>query len=254
MLLFRKILVFLCPLAIVLGLELLFVNKQLLYWVIVTVTLLFLLTLKFLIKEKFFSRDFFFMSLLCLLSFYYSLGLLFLISSSIVRQVIVVAFFLLIVFYLDNLFLFYYRPQQYQPNTLEKIGAFINLLIFFLMAINLNAFSVFLNLPMWILLIVLILTATFLLYQNFWLYKIKDKFRIIYTFISIVIFVEFFWAIFFLPTDFYINGIILTIIYYLLSGLMLAQLNKKLEKNLILRYVILSSALSAFVLITANWI
>ncbi len=250
---FKRISVLICPILISLVLELLFYNINLIYIVLSVGLFLLLFFLKILIKEKFFSRTFFYLALLPVLLFYANVGLLLMLSSSLLKHVFVVFFALLLILYLENIFIFFYRPYNYQPYALENLSAFFNLLIFFFLIINLNAFNVFLNLPVWLLSIILILVTSLILSQSFWINKIRLNIKFAYLLIINIIILEFFWALAFLPTNFYVNAIILTIALYLIWGLLKAKLNEQLSKKIILRYVFISTILLFIVIITASW-
>jgi len=249
----KRISVFICPLLIFFGLELLFYNLKTIYYLPILLSALLLFFLKFLIKEKIYSRDFIYLSILPFLLFYSTLGFLFLLGSDIFRHVVIVILTLILIIYLENIFSFFHRPALYQPFSLENLTALLNLLIFFLATIDLNALATFLNLPIWLLSIILIAVTSLLLYQMFWINKIKAGRKTIFLLIINIVILESFWAFAFLPASFYVSSIILTIIYYLLSGLFKAKLSAKLDKKNILWYLIISLILLLIIIITSSW-
>jgi hypothetical protein len=249
----KRILVFLGPLLIAIILELSFYNLKLLYVLPFIGILGLLLILKYLIKEKLFSQEYFYLSLLPFLLFICTISLLLLISFVFLKHLIIILFALLLILYLENIFLYYYQPLNYQLYALENLAAIFNLIIFFLLAIILNAFYTFLNLPLWLLSIILIIALSLLISQSFWINKLKNEFCYVYLLIIDIIILEFFWALTFLPTNFYVSSIILTIIFYLIWGILKAKLNEQLAKPIIWRYLLISTILLLIIIITSQW-
>jgi hypothetical protein len=249
----KRLTVFLCPLLIFISLELIFINLKHIYYLLAAITLFLIFIFKYLIKERFFSRDFWYLVILPLLLFYATVAFLLLLNSDFSKHVIIALFSLILGVYLENIFLFFYYPLKYIPNSQENLAVFISLLIFFLLAIDLNSFNIFLNLPLWLLSLILILVVSILILQAFWSNKIKTELRFIYLMVINIIILEVFWALTFLPANFYISSIILTILFYLIWGVFKAQLIQQLEKKLIRRYLIITLILLILVIFTSNW-
>ncbi len=249
----KRISVFFCPLLTFLGLELLFYNIKLIYILLIVVSIVLIVFLKFLIDGKFISQEFWWLAILPLLLFYDTVSFLFLIGSDFIRHIVIVIFVLILMLYLENIFLYFHRPIKYKPFSLENLSAFLIILVFFLTAINLNAFYIFLSLPLWLISLILLTITCLLLCQAFWINKIKNNFKFVYLIIINIIILELFWALAFLPTNFYVNGIILTILFYFIWGIFKIKLVSKLEKKNIWRYLIISSILLILVIITSPW-
>jgi len=249
----KRLSVLLCPILLFLALELLFYNIKLVYFVIPLIIICLIFFLKILIEEKIFSKDFFYLSLLPFLLVFSTIGFLILLNIAILRHAVIVVFVIILGIYLENIFVFFNQPQKYLSYSLENLSAFINLLVFFLTLIYLNAFSIFLNLPIWLLSLILIVITALLLLQSFWINKINDYYKFVYLIIINVVVLEFFWALSFLPTNFYVISIFLAIIYYLIFGIFKAKLNKKLDKKLIMRYIVISSILIFTIILTSPW-
>jgi len=252
----KRLAVYLCAVLIIIGLELLlyFVDIRILLILYIGLALILLGFLKFFIKTKVFSKDFFYLSLLPLLLLL-SIGIFLLILGSDLLQHFVIglgAFFLFL--FLENLFLYYYQPVKYQPHSLENLSALLQIIVFFLLVINLVALNIFLNLPIWLLSIILLIGLSLILLQAFWIYKLANKMKYVYLFIINIIILEYFWALFFLPTNFFVSSIILTIIFYFIWGIFKAKINDKFSKKLFWRYLIISCFLLFCVIATNSWI
>ncbi len=251
--LLKRLMVFICPLIIFISLELLFVNLKYIYYLLAIITLFLILVFKSLIKERLLSRDFWYLVILPLLLFYSTVAFLLLLNSNFSKHIIIGLFALTLGVYLENIFLFFYYPLKYIPNSQENLSIFISLLIFFLLAIDLNAFNIFLNLPLWLLSLILILVVSILTFQTFWSNKIKSGSRYTYLIVINIILLEVFWALTFLPATFYISSIILTILFYLIWGIFKAQLTQNLDKKIIWRYLFITFILLILIITTANW-
>jgi hypothetical protein len=250
---FKKITVYLCPVLIFLGLESLFLKINLIYILLLICSLILILSLKVIIKERFFSRDFFWLSLLPLLLLFTTVGFLLLLNSGTLRHLAIVIFVIILGSYLENIFIFFYRPIEYQPYALENLSNLLIILIFFLLALNLNAFSVFLNLRLWQLSLILLALLSALIFQAYWANKFKSNFKLIYLLIINIVMLEAFWCLSFLPTNFYASSIILTILFYLIWGIIKAKLSDKLEKKILQRYLLISFILLVLVALSTPW-
>jgi hypothetical protein len=252
--LFRRLLTAICPILLFIALELAFYRIQLIYFLAPFSLIILIATLRVLNKGKFFSREFWEFFILPFLFFIALTSVLFIVSSDFLRHALILAFALILFLYLENVFLFFWQPMQYQPFSFENFSTFLNLLIFFLMAINLNAFNIFLNAPFWLTSLTLIAISSLLVLQSFWASKIKNKFRIIYLLILNLIILEFFWCINFLPANFYVNSAILAMLYYFVWEIFRARLSGRLEVKFIWRYALLVFMLICLVVLTSRWI
>jgi len=142
---------------------------------------------------------------------------------------------------------------MYQPFSFENLSAFFNLIIFVLTVIDLTAFNVFLNLPIWLLSLLFLLMLTVLLDQALWVNKINNNLKYIYLLIVDLIILEVYWAMSFLPSNFYANSIIISLVFYLTWGIFKAKLTDRLTKKILLSYVAISLTLLFIIVITSHW-
>ena len=89
--------------------------------------------------------------------------------------------------------------------------------------------------------------------ESFWLNQIKNRYKIVYLIIANIIILEFFWALSFLPNNFYVNGIILTIIFYIIWGILRIKLLEQINNKIVWRYLIIGFVLLLFTIITSPW-
>jgi len=65
---------------------------------------------------------------------------------------------------------------------------------------------------------------------------------------------EIFLTVSFLPSSIYVNGMLVTISYYMLSGLARNWLIGIKDKRVVKRYVVTSLSLLVLILLTAKWL
>lgn len=253
----RRFLALIIPLVLALGFELLFymqLNIKAISATLIGLFILLFISLALLIKEKIRSKNFWSLAVLPLFFYLLVTNYILTLSYGYLRHIVIILFALILYTFLENLFLFYYHRASYQVNSLENSSLFLNIIIFFLLVLNLNALSVLLNPPLWILSLCLVLILFVILWQLFWIFKIKDKLKILYVLVAIIIILEFFWALSFLPSNFYVLAVILTVIYYFMLGIIRAKMAGELDKKMFLRYTIISGILILIILITSHWI
>jgi hypothetical protein len=221
---------------------------------LIVLLVVLLISLALLIKEKIRSKNFFSLAVLPVLFYFLVTNYILTLGFGVLRHIVIIFFALILYAFLENLFLFYFHRAAYQVNSLENSSLFLNIIIFFLLVLNLNALSVLLNPPLWLLSLCLILIMFIILWQLFWVFKIKDKLKVLYLLVIILIMLEFFWALSFLPSNFYVLSIISTIIYYFMLGIIRAKMAGELDKKIFLRYAIISGILILMILITSHWI
>jgi hypothetical protein len=156
--------------------------------------------------------------------------------------------------FLENIFIYIYQHEKYQANSLENISNYLNLAAMFLFSSSLFGFSVFLNTPLWQLSLISFVFTFALTFQTIWINKINIHVAPLQIFIICLILFELFWAVSFLPTAFYVNGLIIAISFYLMNNLMRLHLLNSLNKKVIRRYFILCGLTIFFVLLTAQWV
>jgi hypothetical protein len=124
----------------------------------------------------------------------------------------------------------------------------------FLFNSSLFGFFLFLNLPLWQLSLVALAFTFILTFQTIWVNKIKPGAAWLPIVIICLIVFEIFWTVSFLPTAFYVNGLLIATIFYLTNNLMRLHLLGSLNKKVVRRYLLLCGAAIVLVLGTAKWV
>lgn len=174
-------------------------------------------------------------------------------ENIILKHIFIIIVAILFGLFLENVFIFFYKSSDYQPYALENISDYINLVSVFLFSSSFFSLIIFLNFPVWTLMIALFILTLILGYQMMWVSKISFRESKLFILIIGLIIGEVFWSLKFLPTSFYVNGLILTIIYYVLANLSSFHLQKRLDLKTTRRYLIISSGVLILTLITAQW-
>lgn len=173
-------------------------------------------------------------------------------GSLIKHFMVILAGFGLAVFF-ENLYTFAFYPQKYQSNSLENIFGYLNIINIFLFYTSFNAFIVLLSYPVWVLILISLVINSIIFHQIFWINNITTKYFSIFVLVFNLILVEIFWSLQFLPTNIYLNGLAITVTYYLYLNLVKASVLNILTQKLVIRYLVVGLVTLALVLITAPW-
>ncbi|MCX6740490.1 MAG: hypothetical protein NTZ49_04655 [Candidatus Parcubacteria bacterium] len=257
MIFFRRIIIITTPILSFLAFESLnyfYRDPRFVFGILGALFCVLLISLKVIIKEKVRTKNFWGLAILPLLLYLAVCNFILILSPGILRHLVAVLFALITYAYFENLFLFYYNRSSYQVNSLENTASFYNLMIFFLIVLDLNAINSLLNYYLWLLILILLAITFLILVQLFWILKINKPIRWVYVLVILVMVMEFFWAISFLPINFYVAAMILTIIYYFVLGTLRAKIVQGLDKKILLRYIIISILLIIVILLTSHWV
>ncbi len=184
-----------------------------------------------------------------------NVGWLFLIflESFWTQQFLVVILTALIWIFFETVFVYFYFRPKYQAHALENISSYLNLISIFLLFCSLFDLSIFLNYPAWLLSLIAFVVLALATYQIIWVSEISVLSNRRYIAIICLLSLEVFWAVRFLPTSVYVNSSIITIIYYLVSGVSRNWLSNIREPKVLRRYLIISLFSLIIILSTAKW-
>jgi hypothetical protein len=164
---------------------------------------------------------------------------------------------------LTSIFLFVYfgrildykfYPKRYQPYSLENFSWYLDILTIFLFFSFVFALIIFLKVNVVYLIIPVLLVCLLLTYQLFWVNKITFSDSNVFIFAISLVLVELFVAVYYLPTSYFINSFILTIAFYLMTGLARYFLMGSLDKKRKLNFIIVSAVCLIVILATAQWV
>ena len=165
---------------------------------------------------------------------------------------ILTAFFLY--FYAENLFGFVHLPVLYQPHALQNLTIVLQVLGMFFFVAGAHAFLLFVPfVPIMALLIVYAPYVFASVSMSLWMGKAPREIIRRYAMGGMLLFVEFFIALSFLPSTFTTNAAMLAVFYYLFLGLTRVQVQAKLSRLLLRRYLGLGFGMLLLVIISARW-
>ncbi|MEA3463876.1 MAG: hypothetical protein U9R14_02275, partial [Patescibacteria group bacterium] len=176
-----------------------------------------------------------------------------LLSNRFIIQLLFILNIILLYFYLRCIYYYLARPAAYKQFSIENISSYCNFLIFFLVAAAVYGMQSFLNIQIWLLMIIILVTAGLIVYQILWANKIELSKGIIYILISCLILAELSWSISFLPLNHYVAGLTLALCYYMLIGLIRYYLLDALNGRRIKLYLCVGFIGLFIVLVTARW-
>lgn len=149
--------------------------------------------------------------------------------------------------------LYFNQPFKYQPYSLEGLSWYISLLASFFLFVGLFASVLLVHFNLLYVLLILAALISLMLYQFFWIHKIDFSQSGRFIGIIVLILIELFAAVSFLPTSHMVNGLILTMAFYLMAGLSRFFLLGSLTPKRVLTYCLVAIVGLAAVLLTAQW-
>lgn len=173
--------------------------------------------------------------------------------SPLFLQTYVVVMSLLTVFYYKNVYEIAVGPQIYRPYALENWASHFNLISIFLFSSSFYNFVFFSGPIFWVVEALLALIVVGLLHQTFWASRILTRRNSMFIFIIALIMAETFLIVSYLPTGFYVSGLLLTLIYYFLTETARNYLLDKNNRRNYRRELIIAGFILIVTLLTARW-
>lgn len=252
MYLFRKIILWLIPIFWIAGLELMKEHQQ--WWWLIGLILLLqqIVTIFFVCKFKFNKNLLHFLILPLLFSMSSWLFLVFIVNA-LFFHIVVVLSGLVLYFLIHQYYLYFYIPFRYQPYSLESMSLYISLLsAFFLFSSGFGGL-ILLQLNVWLLSLGLFLSMSLITYQYFWINKFDVKKNWLFILVIVLVLVEVFVSVSFLPTGYYVNGFASAVAFYVMLGLSKHYLSETFNKKRIYSFLAVGGLCLLVVLISAQW-
>lgn len=170
-----------------------------------------------------------------------------------VRQALAFAVAGLVWYELEQVFAFTYRTASYQAFALENIVSYLNLASVFLIVSGLFGLRFFIGYPLWLVLsvstIVLFLTS----YHTLAMAKIDRATRRSFSVLLAVLGGELLVSLSLLPSNHWVNGLIVATYYYVAVNLTHFHLRGALDRDHLRRYVLLGLLVVSLTVLTAPW-
>lgn len=154
--------------------------------------------------------------------------------------------------FLISVFRFFYEPRKYFPYSMENISFSLTLLAFVFISADLFALIGFFDFSLWLSLILLLMVVYLALLFINWLNKIKIE-KKLFIFVPLMI-GQLFGALTLLPTSFYINGLVLGLLFFLMLNLIIKK-NKEglLTQKVLQEHLILGIVVLFFIFLLTKW-
>lgn len=169
-------------------------------------------------------------------------------------QIIFVILTIALYIYLKHLFYYLLEPTSYQEGSLGNISSSLNFVTFFLLASVIYGLQSFLNFSVVVLSLIILIVSFLLIYQIIRVNKINFKHGLLYILIGCLVMVELAWSISFLPFNYIVAGLILSICYYILINLIRNYLLGELNSKKVRIYLIIGLIGIVFALLTSRWL
>ncbi|MFH1744551.1 MAG: hypothetical protein ABH881_00055 [bacterium] len=166
-------------------------------------------------------------------------------------------------FLLNSIFLYYYLRLAYccliktdfhQHNRLENFSSGGNFLCFYFLISSIYGLQIYLNISIWILMIIMTAVTALITYEIMWANKIEIESSFLYILFICLAIVELSWSASFLTLSYYILGLIIAMCYYVLIGLTKFYLLGVINKKIVKLYLSFGFISIFIVLLTARWL
>lgn len=252
MIIFKRLLPYLSCAILIAFLELsLKYYEQWLTWLFLILGVVFLTIL--ILNNFRLNKDFFGFLISPFCFFLGVLALLFFQEKVLWQQAVIIISCFVYWLFTNNVSLFLCKSKSYLPFSLENVSGYLNLLALFFIYVSSFSFYILSVSRLRWLLIIIFLSTWFLTWQTMWINKIAASRFKFFSFFLATITIEIYWALHYWPTSFFVNGLILAIIYYLAITFLRLSHSENLNKKNTVKYLILSSAVIIIVLATAQW-
>lgn len=207
-------------------------------------------------------------------------GLLFfsfvIIESQLAKHLILLFIVLGLGVVLESIFKYFHNKERFFGYSLENVFQYTRILMLFFFFSGIYSINIFFGVPVWALLFLVLLVLLALGYQQYWMIEVfrKDDYRQesgrlqqkinqlifqnkikarVYVLVPVLVLLEVFWAVSFLPTSFYVNGLLLTVMHYGIMNVIRARLHSALTKKVVGRSLVWAGVALIIILFTARW-
>lgn len=159
---------------------------------------------------------------------------------------------LVLYFYVYNLWLFYQHPAKYQAFTLENFSWYLHLAGGWFFTSAIYGFIIFINFKIYFAIFLLLLFASLIFWQMWWIQKLEHKYKWWWYLTYILVCFETFVTLSVLPLSFYLLGFWWSIIWFLTVSLIFQTIKETLSIKKYLLQVIIILSLAILLTLTAK--
>jgi len=252
MFIIRKILLYLNPILFIISLELIRTQGSF-WWIFLLVNLLLLTVTLWEFSKRVLNHrlaNFLVAPFVFIITVF---GFLMFFENDLIYRFVYLIAAVFIYLYLEQTLNYFYFTNKYQPYTLENLSLYINVLSVFFLTSSIFSSLIFLRLSVIISAIIIYLIIFILTHQISWSNKlIWHDYKIFCVIISLII-AEIFFVVSYLPLNFYVNALLVSIVFYVVVSLSRLFLLRSLDKKNVLEHLIVSSVAVVLILLTAQW-
>ena len=175
-------------------------------------------------------------------------------TSSSLIQILIVLLTIFNYIYWHYVFYYLYRQNQYTAFSLENFSFYINFILVFLLGSLAYGLRSLLSLNILLLSGIVLIVLVLIVLQIFWISKFSWRNNKIYLSIIILVLMELFFMLSFLPLDYNLLGFIWATGYYLVISMVNDKLKDRLTKIKV-KYILVLVFISWLILfLSARWI
>lgn len=178
----------------------------------------------------------------------------FFIANKLVIHLLFIVDLIFLYYYFKMLYYYFLGFELYQKVNMEYLSTYGNFVAFYFMAVSFFGLQLFLDIAVWKLILFLATVVFLIVFQTSWAGEINKETSFFYGLLLSLIMLELAWGITFLTLSYYILGLILTISFYVLIGLIRFYLFGNLNKEKVKMYLVFGLISVSIALLTARWI
>ena len=250
---FNRIIPALSAIIIFILLEKLLQTPKQIFWIVFLVIVFVILSVWQLTNRKLLNKKFWQFIITPVLLVVNGVLFLVFLDSTIIRQIFLIILVVGIWTYFEVVYLWLHSRPKYQPHSLENISTHLNLLTIFLSASGLFSLIIFFGLSQWALALIFVIISGLLTHQMVWASGATLRSDWPYVFVITLAVTQVFIAVSFLPTSIYVNGLVITLAYYVMTGISRNWLLDIKNNKVIRRYLTISFVSLVVILATAKW-
>lgn len=160
---------------------------------------------------------------------------------------------IMLLWFFQNVFQFAYQHDRYQPHAIENISTYMNIIAVFFLISAIASLRLYVHIDQFLLLAIGVFGFFFFVVQLLWVNKLQLKKHRSYLVVLPLLFGQILWSALWLPIDFFVVSMIVTLGYYAITNLARQHLLERLEKVAIRRYAVITALGIILILSTASW-
>jgi hypothetical protein len=176
-----------------------------------------------------------------------------LVSNFIFRQILILLIAVLNYISLRSLYFYFDKSEMYKAYLMNNFFSYAGFLIIFFSSSAIFGLVSYMNIEIWPLLFLLTFVVGLVLFQYYLIYEINKKRSFPFILLVCLSLLEISWAVSFLPLNYTVAGLTISVFYYMASGLTKYFLQENLNRSIIKFYLLFGSISIFILLLTSRW-